>query len=84
MEEWPEDEISREEIRAKFVGEHGDRHQELVFIGQGLDQNRIKGILDRCLLTDSEYEQGAQGWVSFDDPLPAIEIEPNDDMIEAV
>lgn len=84
MEEWPEDEASREEIRSKFIGEHGDRHQELVFIGQGLDQARIEAILDRCLLTELEYEQGPGVWGLFDDPLPAIELESGDDMIEAV
>jgi len=84
MEEWPEDEASREEIRSKFIGEHGDRHQELVFIGQGLDQSRIDAILDRCLLTELEYAQGPGVWGLFDDPLPAIELEPGDDMIEAV
>ena len=63
MEEWPEDEESREEIRSKFVGEYGDRHQELVFIGQGLDQMRIESILDACLVTGSEYAEGPDAWV---------------------
>ena len=78
-EEWPEDEESREEIRAKFVGEYGDRHQALVFIGQGLDRQRIEGVLDRCLLTDQEFAQGPNGWSSFEDPLPAIELEVDDE-----
>ena len=81
MEEWPEDEESREEIRSKFVGDYGDRHQELVFIGQGLDQPRIESILDCCLVTKSEYAEGPDVWSDFDDPLPAIELEADDDMI---
>lgn len=78
-EEWPEDEESRQEIRSKFVGEYGDRHQELVFIGQGLEQQRIEGILDRCLLTDKEYSEGPEAWALFEDPLPAIELETDDE-----
>lgn len=84
MEEWPEDEESREEIRSKFVGEYGDRHQELVFIGQGLDQMWIESILDACLLTGSEYAEGPDAWGDFDDPLPAIELEADNDMNGAV
>jgi G3E family GTPase len=84
MEEWPEDEESREEIRCKFKGEHGDRHQELVFIGQGLEQSRIESILDRCLLTKLEYDLGPRVWGLFDDPLPAIELDSDGDMVEAV
>tara|TARA_Y100000385_G_C13071117_1_gene629115 strand:+ start:144 stop:1367 length:1224 start_codon:yes stop_codon:yes gene_type:complete len=84
MEEWPEDEESREEIRSKFVGEYGDRHQELVFIGQGLDQMRIESILDACLVTGSEYAEGPDAWGDFDDPLPAIELEADNDMSGAV
>ncbi|MCC9655192.1 zinc metallochaperone GTPase ZigA [Rhodopirellula halodulae] len=78
-EEWPEDEDSRDEIRSKFNGEHGDRHQELVFIGQGLDQQRIVDILDRCLLTDLEFTQGPDAWANYEDPLPAIEMETGEE-----
>ncbi|MCC9641060.1 zinc metallochaperone GTPase ZigA [Rhodopirellula sp. JC740] len=78
-EEWPEDEESRDEIRSKFNGEHGDRHQELVFIGQGLDQQRIVDILDRCLLTDLEFTQGPDAWANYEDPLPAIEMETGEE-----
>ena len=74
-EEWPTDEETLAEIRSRFNGEHGDRHQELVIIGQGLDQQRVESILDRCLLTDLEFVQGPATWTNFEDPFPPIEIE---------
>ena len=74
-EEWPEDENEQSEIRRKFSGEYGDRHQELVFIGQGLDQGLVEEMLDRCLLTDLEFAEGPDSWAKMDDPFPPIELE---------
>lgn len=74
-EEWPIDEEEIAEIKSRFLGEYGDRHQELVFIGQGLDQERIEKILDQCLLTDLEFEKGPDAWSELEDPLPPIEFE---------
>ena len=36
--------------------EFGDRRQELVFIGVGYDEQKIRDSLDECLLTDGEME----------------------------
>ena len=74
-EEWPEDEEQIANIRARMDGEHGDRHQELVFIGQGLDQKTVEMHLDACLVTDREFQQGPEAWSGFEDPFPSIEIE---------
>ncbi|KAJ9627920.1 hypothetical protein H2203_003139 [Taxawa tesnikishii (nom. ined.)] len=57
-EQWhsPSEDVT-ELIKKDFEGEWGDRRQEVVFIGEGIDVNSIKGRFDECLLSDSEMEQ---------------------------
>lgn len=42
-----------EAARAKWVEPHGDRRQELVFIGPGLDEAALRAALDGMLLAGS-------------------------------
>jgi len=35
----------------------GDRKNEIVFIGQEMDETLITGMLDNCLVTDEEFEE---------------------------
>ena len=72
-DEWPEDEEAIAEIEAKLTGPHGDRKQQLVFIGHEMDQARVTDMLNQCLLTDSEMALGPQQWRDFDDPFPPID-----------
>ncbi|MHA7815143.1 MAG: zinc metallochaperone GTPase ZigA [Pseudohaliea sp.] len=69
-EQWPEDEDWRDSIMAQWEEPFGDMRQELVFIGQGLDEAEIRSGLDRCLLDDEELALGHVGWQRFPDPFP--------------
>ena len=63
------------EIRADWdVDERiGDRRQELVFIGTNLDIESLKLCVSKCLLTQSEYEEGFDSWETLNDPFPTLE-----------
>ena len=69
-EEWPTEKESIAYIKEKWVEPFGDMRQELVFIGQGLDQNKITYLLDGCLLTDDDLLAGKDHWAKFPDPFP--------------
>jgi len=68
---WPEDEESLENIFKSWEEPFGDMRQELVFIGQGLDQKGMTDTLDQCLLTQEELLRGKEYWLTLKDPFPA-------------
>jgi hypothetical protein len=55
----------------RFAEPYGDRQQELVFIGIGLNEKTLRDELDACLLTPAEEAEGISAWESFADPFPA-------------
>ncbi|WP_339900017.1 zinc metallochaperone GTPase ZigA [uncultured Gilvimarinus sp.] len=67
---WPEDEEALAFIREKWQEPFGDMRQELVFIGQGLDQNAMTQALDNCLLDDDQLIRGKESWKQLPDPFP--------------
>lgn len=69
-EEWPDDEEQVNYIMEKWQEPFGDRRQELVFIGQNLDQAALVRQLDACLLTEVELLRGQDYWRSLPDPFP--------------
>lgn len=68
---WPEDEEYLANIEKQWEEPFGDMRQELVFIGQGLDQQAMTDALDDCLLTDDDLLDGKAHWATFNDPFPA-------------
>ena len=48
---------TRESILRDFQEPWGDRRQEIVFIGQKLDQKALSKVFDKCLLNDVEMKR---------------------------
>ncbi|HEY1076730.1 MAG TPA: GTP-binding protein [Fontimonas sp.] len=59
-----------ERIREDWDEHYGDRRQELVFIGLGLDEPALRARLDACLLSDAEIAMGQSAWKDLPDPFP--------------
>jgi hypothetical protein len=67
-DEWPEDEAQRAVVKGDFAsaeqgGERvGDRRQEIVFIGVGMEREAIERQLDGALLTEEEQAKYWERW----------------------
>ncbi|WP_444957766.1 zinc metallochaperone GTPase ZigA [Microbulbifer sp. ZKSA002] len=72
-ENWPTDENYRSSIEKQWVEPFGDMRQELVFIGQSLNQTSMTKALDDCLLSQDEVLRGKEYWATLNDPFPAWE-----------
>jgi len=74
-DEWPEDEEERAAIEAEMDGEFGDRKQEMVLIGMGMDAEDMLRRLSEALLNDEELRQGPEVWSTYTDTFPVVEPE---------
>mmetsp|Transcript_2194 Transcript_2194/g.3610 ORF Transcript_2194/g.3610 Transcript_2194/m.3610 type:complete len:598 (+) Transcript_2194:105-1898(+) len=76
-EDWPEAGPSRDVILAdwQMEGVYGDRRQEIVFIGVGMDEVKICEQLDCALLNDEEVAKYGIRWTSVPDPPhPSVDL----------
>ena len=67
-ERWPDDPQAQAKMRANWVEPFGDRRQELVFIGTGLDVAGLTKRLDACLMGAQDFTPAA--WAGLPDPFP--------------
>jgi G3E family GTPase len=72
-EQWQSDYIA--DIMAQWQEPFGDCRQELVFIGQNMNQAKAVAELDNCLLTDAELADGEAVWRNYPDEFPLWIIE---------
>jgi G3E family GTPase len=69
-DEWPDDPRTLATIEGSWDDQWGDRRQEIVVIGQGLDRDALTAAFDACLLTDAEITGGPDAWEGLPDPFP--------------
>ncbi len=67
---WPEEDEHLQIIRKRWQAPYGDRQQEIVLIGIGMDSAALVAAFDACLLTDDEEALGMDKWSSLPDPFP--------------
>ncbi len=67
-ERWPTHPEALQEVAAKWQEPWGDRRQEIVFIGHGMDEARLRARLDRALITAADFTPDL--WADLPDPFP--------------
>ena len=74
-EEWPVDDKDLiAEMKSVWDEIWGDRRQELVIIGQDLNQLEVTDALNACLLNDQEMQSGPASWSTLPDPFGSWEM----------
>ena len=65
---WPDDGSFEAHVLKHWDPVWGDRRQELVFIGVGMDEPRIRAALDAALVPANAFTPDL--WAAMDDPFP--------------
>jgi G3E family GTPase len=68
VDKWPPQPEAQAKMREHWVEPWGDRRQELVFIGAGMNEADLRARLDACLIGEGFTPQD---WRSLPDPFPA-------------
>ncbi len=66
---WPQDRNGIAYMRRHWAEPWGDRRQELVFIGAGMDEAALRARLDACLVPAERF--APEAWSGMADPFPA-------------
>jgi G3E family GTPase len=68
-ERWPSGDAFDRHVRSRWDLVWGDRRQELVFIGIGMDEAALRADLDACLVKAAVFTPAL--WEEMTDPFPA-------------
>jgi G3E family GTPase len=70
-ERWPDHPEWRQHMEDTWDDVYGDRRQEIVFIGTGMDESEIRRRLDTCLVGDANAKaMQPKAWKKLNDPFP--------------
>ena len=71
-DQWPTGERPEGASEERWDPRWGDRMQELVLIGIGMDQADLRRRLDACLVDEALSRSGPASWSLLDDPFPPL------------
>lgn len=74
-EHWGHPDGERPDQSEKWHDRYGDRVQQLVFIGQHMDEAALRGKLDECLLPAPIAEGNSIVWSNLPNPFPELNLE---------
>lgn len=77
-ERWAFPEGARPDEQPNWHPRFGDRAQQLVFIGQELDEAAMRAQLDACLLDERLAAADSIAWTSLTNPFPELEMADDD------
>jgi len=72
---WGHPEGQRPDQRPGWHPRFGDRLQEIVFIGQKMDEIEMRNRLDACLLDDRLASVDSEAWAKLPNPFPDLAVE---------
>ena len=69
-EQWGHPEGERPDQKPGWHPHFGDRAQQLVFIGQKMDEAAMRARLDACLLDEDLAAENTENWEKLNNPFP--------------
>ncbi len=73
-EDWGHPEGQRPDDQPSWHERFGDRMQQLVFIGQNMDEAKMRADLDACLLEQSLADSNSNAWIEMNNPFPELQM----------
>ena len=74
-ESWGHPEDRRPDKSPNWHSTYGDRSQQIVFIGQGMEEQALRDALDSCLMDIDELDSIPEDWFELKNPFPELNIE---------
>ena len=71
---WGQPDGERPDQQPGWHARYGDRAQQLVFIGQQVDERKIRARLDACLLDPQVANAESRLWAALPNPFPELEM----------
>lgn len=74
-EHWGQPDGQRPDQRPGWHKRFGDRNQQLVFIGQKMDEAKMRAQLDACLLDKALAAADSKAWAGRSNPFPPLRMD---------